>query len=125
MADKNEQRCWPGYEPVPGKPEHSQGSCRPKAESKLKPAEQKFRAKRRKQLDKWEAEHTDSRPQAAQHLSGPTKETAKPGPKKKAAAKGTVKKTSPAAAKKRSAAKKKSPAKKKSAAKRAGARKAA
>ena len=27
-------RCWPGYEPVPGKAEHEQGSCKPKAASK-------------------------------------------------------------------------------------------
>jgi hypothetical protein len=24
-------RCWPGYEPVPGKGEHEEGSCRKKA----------------------------------------------------------------------------------------------
>jgi hypothetical protein len=105
MADKKSQKCWPGYEPVPGKPEHSQGSCRPKAESKLKPGEQKFRAKRRKQLDEWKAEHKGSRPQAAQHLSGPTKQTAKRGPKKKARAKRIAKKTS--AAGKKTVAKKK------------------
>jgi hypothetical protein len=22
--------CWPGFEPVPGKPAHSKGSCEPK-----------------------------------------------------------------------------------------------
>lgn len=48
---KEENRCWPGYEPVKGKPEHSQGSCRPKAESKLTPSEKEFRAKRKKELD--------------------------------------------------------------------------
>ena len=68
---KDENRCWPGYEPVPGKKPHSQGSCRPKAESELKPSEKSFRAKRRKQLDKWESEHPDTRKSASQHLNAP------------------------------------------------------
>lgn len=39
MATK-ENKCWPGYEPVAGKPEYSQGSCKKKAASgkKRKPA---------------------------------------------------------------------------------------
>lgn len=45
-----DSRCWPGYEPVPGKPENEQGSCRPKAESKLKPNEERVRAARKRQL---------------------------------------------------------------------------
>jgi len=77
MATKEEDRCWPGYEPVPGKPAHAQGSCKPKAESKTTPSEKKFRAKRRKQLDKWEAEHPHTRKSASQHLGAP-------GAKKKA-----------------------------------------
>lgn len=68
---KNENRCWPGYEPVPGKQQHEQGSCRPKAESKTTSSEKKFRAKRRKQLDAWQAEHPHTRKSAAQHLRGP------------------------------------------------------
>lgn len=27
-------RCWPGYEPVPGKTEHEEGSCRKKPKSR-------------------------------------------------------------------------------------------
>jgi hypothetical protein len=27
-------RCWPGYEPVPGKSEHEEGSCRKKPKSR-------------------------------------------------------------------------------------------
>jgi hypothetical protein len=27
-------RCWPGYEPVPGKGEHQEGSCRKKSASR-------------------------------------------------------------------------------------------
>jgi len=95
MAAKKETRCWPGYEPVKGKPEHSQGSCSPKAESKTTPAEKKFRAKRRRQLDKWEAEHPGTRRSAAQHLGAP-------GTKKKSAktrnAAATKKKTARASA---------------------------
>ena len=70
MAE-NKNRCWPGYEPVAGKKQHEQGSCRPKAKSKLKAGEKKFRAKRRKQLDKWQAEHPHTRKSASQHLRTP------------------------------------------------------
>ena len=88
MATKK-QRCWPGYEPVPGKPEHSQGSCKPKAESKETSFEKEFRAKRKKQLDRWEEKHKGSPRKAAQHLSAPgTKKKA--APKKKTAAKRTA-----------------------------------
>ena len=31
---KKSSRCWPGYEPVPGKSEHEEGSCRKKVASK-------------------------------------------------------------------------------------------
>lgn len=71
MAEKKENRCWPGYEPVKGKPAHSQGSCRPKAESKTTPSEKEFRAERRKQLDEWQKEHPKTRRSAAQHLKSP------------------------------------------------------
>jgi hypothetical protein len=93
MPKKNESdnRCWPGYEPVKGKKKHEQGSCRPKAESKTSPSEKEFRSKRRRQLDKWEAEHPGTRKSASQHLHAPgkkpkTKQASKPA-KKKAAAK--------------------------------------
>jgi hypothetical protein len=71
MAE-NKNRCWPGYEPVKDKKPRTQGSCRPKAKSKLRASEKSFRAKRRKQLDKWQAEHPKSRKSAAaQHLVAP------------------------------------------------------
>ena len=82
-AKKKEDRCWPGYEPVPGKPEHSEGSCRKKAESKTKPTEKAFVAKRKKQLDAWQKEHPNSPRQAAQHLAAP--KTKKTPAKRKAA----------------------------------------
>jgi hypothetical protein len=71
MATKKSNRCWPGYEPVPGKEEHEQGSCRPKAESKLSADEKKVRASRKKQLDDWKREHPGKSAKAAQHLSAP------------------------------------------------------
>jgi hypothetical protein len=71
MAEKKRNRCWPGYEPVKGKPQHSQGSCRPKAKSKLSDSEKKFRAKRKKQLDNWKKKHPGTRRSAAQHLKKP------------------------------------------------------
>jgi hypothetical protein len=88
---KKDNRCWPGYEPVKGKKQHEQGSCRPKAESKLSEGEKEFRGKRASQLAEWKKEHPGSPTKAAQHLS-------KPG----------AKKTAP---KKKSAARKKSPSK--------------
>ena len=68
---KKENRCWPGYEPVKGKKQHEQGSCRPKAGSKLSSSEKEFRGKRKKQLDHWKAEHPASPRKAAQHLHKP------------------------------------------------------
>ena len=76
MAGKTD-RCWPGYEPVKGKKTHAQGSCRPKAESKLTAGEKTFRAKRKRQLDKWKAEHPKSPLKAAQHLRKPAAKKSK------------------------------------------------
>jgi hypothetical protein len=84
MAGQKKQRCWPGYEPVPGKPAHSQGSCRPKAEAKLTAAEKRFRTKRKRQLSEWQKSHPGSRRSAAQHLSAP--DNPKAGATKKKAA---------------------------------------
>jgi hypothetical protein len=67
----DENRCWPGYEPVKGKEQHEQGSCRPKAEGKLTEAEKQFRGKREKQLNTWEKKHPGSPRKAAQHLHHP------------------------------------------------------
>ena len=71
MAAKDQNRCWPGYEPVKGKEQHSQGSCRPKADSKLTSSEKGFRAKRKRQLQKWQADRPGTRKSAAQHLHAP------------------------------------------------------
>jgi hypothetical protein len=67
---KSKNRCWPGYEPVPGKPQHSQGSCRPKKKN-LKSGEKKFRATREQQLSRWKTAHPGSPKKAAQHLHRP------------------------------------------------------
>jgi hypothetical protein len=71
MPEKKQNRCWPGYEPVKGKKPNSQGSCRPKGESKLTESEEKFRAKRKRQLKNWQADHPRTRKSAAQHLDAP------------------------------------------------------
>lgn len=76
MPAKKSNRCWPGYEPVPGKKQHSQGSCRPKAKKRLSASEKNFRAARKKQLERWQAEHPGSTRKAAQQLH-------KPGTKRK------------------------------------------
>ena len=106
---KNEDRCWPGYEPVPGKAQHEQGSCRPKAESKMSGNEKGFRAKRKKQLDTWKAEHPGSPKKAAQHLHAPGEKTKTAGQKtsaKKATKSASAKKTTKKSATKRPVAKK-------------------
>lgn len=71
MAEKKQNRCWPGYEPVKGKEPNTQGSCRPKAKSKLTDSEKDFRAKRKRQLKEWRADHPNTRKSAAQHLHAP------------------------------------------------------
>ncbi len=89
MAEK-ENRCWPGFEPVPGKPEHSQGSCKKKAASKSTPTDKKAQGTRAKQLTAWQKEHPGSSKSAAQHLHAPGK-TTKVAAQKKAPAKRTAK----------------------------------
>jgi hypothetical protein len=98
MATKKLNRCWPGYEPVPGKEKHGQGSCRPKAESKLSEGEQKFRASRKEQLENWKRKHPGRSAKAAQHLSAPNTRKRKPAKKasasrKRAGAKRSAKET--------------------------------
>lgn len=73
MPAKKSNRCWPGYAPVPGKKQHEQGSCRPKAESKLTDQEREFRKKRKAQLNRWKKAHPGTRRSAAQHLHAPAK----------------------------------------------------
>ena len=69
-----ENRCWPGYVPVPGKKKNEQGSCRPKAESQLTPKEKKVRQKRKKEIDQFQKEHPGSPRAAAQgHKPGSRK----------------------------------------------------
>lgn len=70
MAESKD-RCWPGYEPVPGKPQHSQGSCRKKAASKSTAKDKKVQQARAKQLTAWQKKHPGSPRKAAQHLKKP------------------------------------------------------
>jgi hypothetical protein len=74
---RDAKRCWPGYEPVKGKKANEQGSCRPKAKSKLTAKEQEFRKKRKKQLDRWEQSHPGAKRKSAQHLRAPGARVAK------------------------------------------------
>jgi hypothetical protein len=43
-------RCWPGYEPVKGKSEHEEGSCRKKPASRNGGVEPERETARRKQM---------------------------------------------------------------------------
>ncbi len=49
-ADAKTSRCWPGFEPVPGKGEHEQGSCRKKPASKNGGKEVNRERSRKKQV---------------------------------------------------------------------------
>jgi len=64
-------RCWPGYEPVKGKKQNEQGSCKPKAKNKLSNSEKTFRKKRKTQIDRWAKKHPANPKKAAQHLHRP------------------------------------------------------
>ncbi len=46
----NSSRCWPGYEPVPGKSEHEEGSCRKKPASRNGGKEVSRETARKKQI---------------------------------------------------------------------------
>lgn len=70
-------RCWQGWEPVPGKKKNEQGSCRKKARSKSSTSERSAQARRKKQLDRWARAHPGKRRQAAQHLRKPRKRSSK------------------------------------------------
>lgn len=44
QAERNKRqagRCWPGYEPTPGKEPGAKGSCKPKASTKKKSTRKK------------------------------------------------------------------------------------
>jgi hypothetical protein len=43
-------RCWPGYEPVPGKKEHEEGSCRKKPASRNGGKKVSWETARKKQI---------------------------------------------------------------------------
>lgn len=73
----NKERCWPGYEPVPGKKPNEQGSCRKKPSSKTTASEKQFRSRRQQQLDAWSAKHPNSPRKAAQHLHAPVEPRSK------------------------------------------------
>jgi hypothetical protein len=68
---KKKNRCWPGYEAVPGKKQHSQGSCRAKPQNRVARGERKFRSARERQLQRWAQAHPGSPRKAAQHLHRP------------------------------------------------------
>lgn len=115
MAKDKSDRCWTGYEPVPGKEQHEQGSCRKIAPTKATPSEQKAQTRRKKQLDTWQGSHPGSPRSAAQHLGASGKRTAaakkssaKRAAKKSAAAKRPAKKSSAKRAAKKAARKKRS-----------------
>ena len=65
------KRCWPGYEPVPGKRPGEEGSCRPKAKSKLSPKERAVRERRKKQLARQERAGMPAKERSARRHATP------------------------------------------------------
>jgi hypothetical protein len=66
-------RCWPGYVPVPGKKANQEGSCRPKAKSKLGARERAVRKRRKAQLDRASRGRGKKYRSAARHSIRPPK----------------------------------------------------
>jgi hypothetical protein len=64
-------RCWPGYEPVPGKQANEEGSCRPKAKSRLSPKERAVRERRKKQLDRQKRAGVSAKERSARRHATP------------------------------------------------------
>ena len=65
-------RCWPGYEPVPGKSEHEEGSCRKKPASRNGGKEVSRETARKKQIalgGKREEQAKAKSPRAAERRS--------------------------------------------------------
>lgn len=96
-ADTKTSRCWPGFEPVPGKSEHEQGSCRKKPASRNGGKEPDRVTSRKKQiaLGGKRAEQAKSKsPNAAERKS--VSKTAKKSAAKKTAAKASAKKSAKA-----------------------------
>ena len=99
MADESYEkssRCWPGFEPVPGKGEHEQGSCRKKPASKNGGKEVNRETARKKQVGEGGARAKQAKaasPTACERRSVSKTAAKKTAAKKTAAKKTTVKKT--------------------------------
>ena len=113
-------RCWPGFEPVPGKAEHEQGSCKkvPASKNGGKPVDRETARKKQISLGGKRAEQAKAKsPNAAERRSvskgAKASAAAKKVPAKKASAKkGPAKKAAAKNAPAKKAAAKKAPAKK-------------
>ena len=99
-ADAKTSRCWPGFEPVPGKSEHEQGSCRKKPASQNGGREPDRERSRKKQVaagGKRGAETKSKSPDASERKSvSKTHTRSKKAPAKKAPAKKAAAKKAPA-----------------------------
>ncbi len=75
-------RCWPGYEPVPGKGEHQEGSCRKKPASRNAGQEVDRETARKKQVSQGgkRAEQARSKsPSAAERAQARAEKTSSHG----------------------------------------------
>ena len=110
-ADTKTSRCWPGFEPVPGKGEHEQGSCRKKPASRNGGQEPDRERSRKKQIElggKRAEQAKGKSPDAAERRSASKSAAKKTASKKAAPKKATAKKAATKKSEtKKSAAKKK------------------
>ncbi len=91
-ADTKTSRCWPGFEPVPGKSEHEEGSCRKKPASRNGGKEPDRETSRKKQiaLGGKRAEQAKSKSPKKSERTAAKKTTAKKAAAKKTTAKTTA-----------------------------------
>ncbi len=109
-ADAKTSRCWPGFEPVPGKAEHEEGSCRKKPASKNggKPVDHERSRKKQVAEGGQRAKQAKSKSPNASERRSVAKPAAKKAPAKrtastKTAAKKTASKRTGAGARKKAA----------------------
>ena len=112
MAEKSYKktsRCWPGFEPMPGKSEHEEGSCRKKAPSKNGGKQVNRETARKKQIAAGGERARQAKgksPSAAERRTVSKTAQKKAASKKTSSHKSAAKKTAGKSATKKSAAKK-------------------
>ncbi len=112
--DEKTSRCWPGFEPVPGKGEHEQGSCRKKSAGKNggKQADRETARKKQVAMGGERGKQAKAASPDPSERKSVSKTAAKKTPAKKTAAKKTTAKRTPAKTSARTTSARKTAAKK-------------